>query len=312
MVAGFNRTTGELSLFTNDTSHQGLEIDYAIRCEAVFSKSGVQNYGWISVSGGQIRSSTNSPVRYGDDSIFALNHQISSSCSDDSFSASDYEDLLPKNQLKDVEFHLYGSVDPPNSCEELKCAPQFVWNWFECQCQCPDAHLCDGNRSLPDFNPKTCGCECNRKPECCPHKTPTWSQDDCACICSLTPASCTGALPTLNEEICACHCPFWDQSGQNMEIANARCNAEHINYTFSQSTCSCVCQHWIDASQDQLQADINCVTQKGPGYTFSTASCSCVFNEPPSVLIKFRGCAQFLLLDTDNNLPTYDVDPITL
>lgn len=110
VVFGFDRTTGELQLYTDDVTYQGMDIEYAIRCEAVFSKSGVQTSGWVSVSGGEAHSSTNTPVRYGDDSIFVLNHQQSGSCSDDSFSASDYDELLPKNKLQDLEFHLYGSV----------------------------------------------------------------------------------------------------------------------------------------------------------------------------------------------------------
>lgn len=196
VVHDFNRTTGELSLYTNDSTYQGLEIEYAIRCEAVFSKSGVQTSGWVSVSGGAARSSTNTAVRYGDDSIFVLNHQRSGSCSDDSFSASDYDELLPKNKLQDLEFHLYGSISHgSNSCEELECAGTKIWNWFDCECQCPDVHICENTPATPDFNEETCTCECSRDPDCCPAGY-EFSRETCGCVCAKTQADCnTPALP---------------------------------------------------------------------------------------------------------------------
>lgn len=97
VVSAFDRTTGQLSLYTEDVTYQGMSIDYAIRCEAVFSKSGVQTSGLISVSGDETFRSSNVALRYGDDSIFELNHQPSGSCSDESFSVSGYDELLPKN-----------------------------------------------------------------------------------------------------------------------------------------------------------------------------------------------------------------------
>ena len=37
-----------------------------------------------------------------------------------------------------------------------------------------------------------------------------------------------------------------------------------------------------------------------------------MFNEPPQVYIKFRGCFLYLYLDTDFNNPNFDVNPSTL
>jgi hypothetical protein len=42
VVTEFDRTTGDLTLFTEDEAFTGKIFDYAIRCESVFSSSGVQ------------------------------------------------------------------------------------------------------------------------------------------------------------------------------------------------------------------------------------------------------------------------------
>ena len=52
-------------------------------------------------------SSTNKPTRFGDDTIFQINGQYSGSSSGSSgVSISEYDELLPKNELKNFEFHL--------------------------------------------------------------------------------------------------------------------------------------------------------------------------------------------------------------
>lgn len=96
VVKIFDRTTGVLTLFTDDATLAATEFDYAIRCESVFSKSGVQISGLITCAGSGLNSE-NDATRHGDDSIFLVRHQSSDSCSDDGVSISEYDELLPKN-----------------------------------------------------------------------------------------------------------------------------------------------------------------------------------------------------------------------
>jgi hypothetical protein len=96
VVRYFDRTTGVLTLFTDDATLAATEFDYAIRCESVFSKSGVQISGLITCAGSGLNSE-NDATRHGDDSIFLVRHQSSDSCSDDGVSISEYDELLPKN-----------------------------------------------------------------------------------------------------------------------------------------------------------------------------------------------------------------------
>ena len=127
VVSEFDRTTGDLKLYTNDDAFIGKYFDYAIRCESVFSSSGVQTSGVIAFdydpSDTTPTPSTNEPTRFGDDTIFRLNGQSSGSCSGSSgVSISEYDELLPKNELKDLEFHLYGSISSMSvSCEQVEC-----------------------------------------------------------------------------------------------------------------------------------------------------------------------------------------------
>jgi len=81
------------------------------------------------------------------------------------------------------------------------------------------------------------------------------------------------------------------------------------NWSFSASTCSCGCQHWIDAERNQTKANVKCVELNGPGYTFSEANCECFYTAPQKVQIFFRGCGNYLILDTDTNFPPSDYLP---
>jgi hypothetical protein len=103
VVSAFDRTTGDLKLYTENDAIIGTSFEYIIRCESVFSKGGVQTSGVITVEGsepfyGDTSPSTNEPTRFGDDTIFRVNGQSSGSCSGSSgVSISEYDELLPKN-----------------------------------------------------------------------------------------------------------------------------------------------------------------------------------------------------------------------
>ena len=102
VVSEFDRTTGFLKLYTDDEAFIGKYFDYAIRCESVFSSSGVQTSGVIEFDYDPFETepkpSTNEPTRFGDDTIFRINGQSSGSCSGSSgVSISEYDELLPKN-----------------------------------------------------------------------------------------------------------------------------------------------------------------------------------------------------------------------
>jgi hypothetical protein len=55
-----------------------------------------------------------------------------------------------------------------------------------------------------------------------------------------------------------------------------------------------------------LAADIKCENTVGAGYRFDVANCKCFYVPPTQVTITFVSCGNYLLLDTDYNLPSYD------
>lgn len=68
VVKDFDRTTGSFELYTDDESFIGTFFDYAIRCESVFSSSGVQTSGVIEFeSESQSVQSTKTATRHGND-----------------------------------------------------------------------------------------------------------------------------------------------------------------------------------------------------------------------------------------------------
>jgi hypothetical protein len=45
----------------------------------------------------------------------------------------------------------------------------------------------------------------------------------------------------------------------------------------------------------------------GAGYRFELQKCECVFVQPTKVSVQFLSCGNYMILDTDYNLPSWDV-----
>jgi hypothetical protein len=90
VVHQFDRTTGALSLYTDNELLAGIEIEYAIRCESVYADSAVTYQSWIQVAGGDAYTTDEPMQRLGDDDALRSSKSDESSCSSD-YHAPNYD-----------------------------------------------------------------------------------------------------------------------------------------------------------------------------------------------------------------------------
>ena len=125
-MQSFDRTTGTLSLYTDDYSLAGMEIEYAIRCESVFADSKVQDAHWIQVAGDDPFESPSPMNRLGDDDEL-VDSSLDSSCSS-SYQAPNYSDKLlrrhSKHRIEGFSWNSGSSSSSSNkSGSSIDCCP---------------------------------------------------------------------------------------------------------------------------------------------------------------------------------------------